>query len=150
MKKFYLFSILFLSLNVTATVYGNDFESAIWHFDQKHNDYTYDENNLYTGTLYGPEFVNDGISGSALKFDEICEYVEIEETKITQSTFTIGLWTNFDEIYTPQVIISLKMGRRWNRHLLSLSQEGGIGSFLGRKNTETNFRPEIGLSIFST
>ncbi|MCK5561728.1 MAG: hypothetical protein KAJ51_14090, partial [Thermoplasmata archaeon] len=115
--------------------------AAIWHFDEgagpSANDSSGNDNN---GTLMPIYPINvsewvDGISGSALKFDGIDDYIDCgnDSTLATVSAITIEAWINTNEANNFRTIVS-KYGAMG--YYLRLAPNGKI-EFLAAGSTQT-------------
>lgn len=78
----------------------NDNLIAYWDFNEGQGSQVFDSSGMSnTGTIYGATW-NNGVSGKALKFDGINDYVEVPNKsaqQITTNQLSISLWFNLQQ-----------------------------------------------------
>ena len=112
--------------NADTTCYYNASEEkgelSIWHFDETSGSIAYDSIGNYNGTVNGASWVS-GISGSALSFDGINDYVDISDS----NNFNLGDTISFEVwVYpTDQKTSKIVQKGDWDGHGLGQDNWNG-------------------------
>jgi len=88
---------------------ADEYTVGLWYFDENGGDTAYDEtDNDNDGTIYGEENWTTGVNGSALKFDEVDDYVGIPHSSNLAPTneITLDAWFKTNDKTKTQSILS--------------------------------------------
>jgi hypothetical protein len=106
---------------------------AHWKFDEGSDDIAYDSSaNDNDGTLEnGPVWV-DGISGSALEFDGVDDYVKIDsDSAFNLTDVVISVWINLDDNEKTNVIVDKIIGGNGYRFVVDSNSKLNFGIGFG-------------------
>jgi len=117
----FLASFAVLVLAASPSVYGQPRDEglvAYWSFDEGTGDTAYDySGNENHGTLYGPTWTT-GVSGSALLFDGVDDYVECgSDASLKSPTFSVEAWIKPSGRTGQLVILDHRWGAGYNLRL---------------------------------
>jgi len=123
-----LISIIFFINLVNATQISD--EIAYWNFDEGNSNILNDNSgNNYDGVISGDALWVDGVTGNALNFDGIYDYIEIQNTSDLHfhSGFTLSAWVKFNNYNFDNFIIG--------KHISGIVS----GYFLGVQDNKFDF-----------
>jgi hypothetical protein len=74
---------------------------AYWRFDENNGVIAHDETVENDGTIYGADWITDGMYGSALQFNGSNDYVEVQNSASLNpgSAVTVQAWVKSDTVY---------------------------------------------------
>ncbi len=135
--KRYLISFVVAVLFVSLPVFGgiNDGLVAHWTFDEPSGNTVYDSAGTNDGTIHGVQLVA-GISGGALYFDGLNDYVEApDNASLRPGYITMSAWVISQNTYNAVMEKSRYSDDSYLQYTLGVSSYGNAGGTITRNSS---------------
>jgi hypothetical protein len=105
LSKFVVVGLILTGFGSICSAELSEGRIAYWNFDEGSGNKAYDSSGNYDGDIYEATWVN-GISGKALSFDGIDDYVDIPDTStLNPETFTLSAWIKFNNYNQDNLVV---------------------------------------------
>jgi len=137
--------------NVFYDFYRNGTVAAIWHFDERFGNYTFDDTgNNYTGNIVNADWNSSGKYDYAIDFSDTSHYVNITDMPVENTNITIMAWIYPQTLTGDQRTIVAKYnyseGTFTKRAFLwRVTDTGGLDFFISNGTSQTQKQTAAGV-----